>query len=221
MDRDSLRRASQLKMEGDVDPQSILLAIGGLSANITDVGSALSNQRGDTASHAQDEEDDTLDAHTQVIARLQAVIYDLREVTLACANHSKHGSSMESPLDPMLYDWISDCALILLGIKELVPTADGNSSHDPTETEDDLDGEWTLVSPVRELGDVDETREQADENNTKRAEECKRKEALGELLEKLKEHTMHLEDFIPIMRACVSRFSSSIYACFARKDIRS
>ena len=134
-------------------PAGILLAIETNSFKVTsDLESAWLDQREDSFSYAADvqgEQDRHFNDHSQAITRTKRLIQELRELVSTCVNHDSPNGDQEWPLDPLLYDWISNAALILLKIKALVPVQGSGRSLDQVGNQVETDEEWVLIDPVK------------------------------------------------------------------------
>ncbi|OCL06717.1 hypothetical protein AOQ84DRAFT_72127 [Glonium stellatum] len=188
-------------MDEAPEPEVIFASVEGLLELATGVETSL---RRATASG---EEEETLDQHVRIVARLQGVGRELRDIVAAYMKHAESDSSGPPPLDPMLCDWIAECATRVLAVREGLMMGSGEQQGEAEGPEKDEDEDWTLVeeeSKLAEDGDaVESLADSMVDVPKERSEKDQSRESLQDQFSELREHIEHIEGFLPILRAYV------------------
>lgn len=161
---------------------------------------------------ASGEEEEALDQHVRIVARLQGVGGELRDIVLAYAKHAKSESPGPSPLDPMLCDWIAECAARVLCVQEGLKL-ESEEQQGEVEGSDDNgneDEDWMIIDKENKLQEDDDTVESLVDSLVdvpeEEGEEIQSVESLQDRFLELREHIEHLEGFLPILKADFNDF---------------
>ena len=155
---------------------------------------------------ASGEEEEALDQHVRIVARLQGVGGELRDIVLAYAKHAESASPGPSPLDPMLCDWIAECAARVLCVQEGLKSESEEQQGGVEGTDDNgnEDEDWMIIDKENKLQDDDTVESLVDslvDVPEEEGEESQSVESLQDRFLELREHIEHLEGFLPILKA--------------------
>lgn len=108
---------------------------------------------------ASGEEEEALDQHVRIVARLQGVGGELRDIVLAYAKHAESASPGPSPLDPMLCDWIAECAARVLCVQEglKLESEEQQGEVKGGDDNDNEDEDWMIIDKENKLQEDDDT----------------------------------------------------------------
>jgi len=121
--------------------------------------------------------------------------------------HAEDGSAGSPPLDPMLCDWIAECAIRVLCVQEGLKSESEKRQDSMEGANEDLDEEWMIID--RDDALQEEVESLANSSADVYAEKCEKNqsgESLQDQFQELGEHVEHVEGFLPILKADFNEF---------------
>ena len=158
------------------------------------------------------------ESQEEIVESFKDIVLELREIVLACVRKAEHGNIIH--LDSNLDEWVLASSVIVTALKEVIipgyadEIAEAGTPKGEPATDDD-DG-WSVISDAKTDDDIEmvdgpsDVISQSSELSEKDEEESK----LVELLDKLKKRTVHMQEFLPILRAYVILYSACTLPCW-------